>query len=162
MSLMKYFSFLILALILLLFDTNAFPNNDSWTPIPLTSAKQKQEGLKGGEGMQMVFGIAYAPSNPNVVYIVSDTSQAWKSADGGNTWQMRHKGFMANGGISIAVDPLNENIAFVAGSHAEKHGNISPADGIYRTLDGGENWTLVKQTPYFRGKEGVHFAFDKG
>ncbi|MBI5043429.1 MAG: hypothetical protein HZC10_06305 [Nitrospirae bacterium] len=76
---MKYFSFFILALILLIFDTNAFPSNNRWTPIPLTSAKQKQEGLAGGEGMQMVFGIAYAPSNPNVVYIVSDTSQVWKS-----------------------------------------------------------------------------------
>ncbi|MBI5043430.1 MAG: hypothetical protein HZC10_06310 [Nitrospirae bacterium] len=57
---------------------------------------------------------------------------------------------------------MNENIIFVAGSHAEKRDNISPADGIYRTLDGGENWTLVKQTPYLRGKEGIHFAFDKG
>ncbi|MBM2832849.1 MAG: hypothetical protein HW406_10 [Candidatus Brocadiaceae bacterium] len=115
----------------------------------------------GGEGMQMVFGIAYATSNPNIVYMVSDTSQVWKSTDGGTTWQMKHKGFQANGGISIAVDPVNENVVFVAGSNAETYYVVSPADGIYRTLDGGENWSLVKQTPYFRGKEGTHFAFDK-
>jgi photosystem II stability/assembly factor-like uncharacterized protein len=74
---------------------------------------------------------------------------------------MKHNGILSNGGISIAVDPKNENIVFVAGSNAEPYHSISLADGIYRTLDGGENWKLVKQTPYFRGKEGIHFAFDQ-
>jgi len=143
------------------FPTHALPDN-LWTSVPLTTPAQRHAGLAGGEGMQMIFGIAYAAANPNIVYMVSDTSQVWKSTDGGSTWQMKHKGFHANGGISLAVDPINENVVFVAGSNAEPYCDMSsPADGIYRTLDGGDSWSLMKPTPYFRGKEGAHFAFDK-
>ncbi len=130
-----------------------------WTQVPLRSQEQKRAGLMGGEGMQMIFGIAYAPGNPDIVYLVTDTNQVWKSTDGGNSWQMKHKGFLSNGGIAVSVDPANENIVFVAGS-LHKLSRFSPADGIYRTTDGGENWTLVKATPFFRRKEGEHFVFD--
>ncbi len=130
-----------------------------WMKVPLRTQAQKMAGLMGGEGMQMIFGMAYAPSNPDTVYLVSDTTQVWKSVDGGNSWQMKHKGFLSNGGIAVSVDPVNEDIVFVAGS-LHKASQSSPADGIYRTTDGGENWTLVKATPFFRGIEGEHFIFD--
>lgn len=158
----KISSLCLIVLNISLYPAETFPIMNTWTSVPLTSTRQDRQGFIGGEGMQMVFGLAYAPSNPDIVYMVSDTSQVWKSTDGGHTWQMKHKGFVANGGISIAVDPANENIIFVSGSNAESYYTTSPADGIYRTLDGGENWTLVKPTPYFRDKEGSHFAFDPG
>ncbi|MDY6967270.1 MAG: hypothetical protein SVR08_01255 [Spirochaetota bacterium] len=136
-----------------------------WTQVPLCAAKQKEAGLIGGEGMQMIWGISYAPSNHRIVYIVSDTSQVWKSIDGGISWQMKHKGFLANGGISLVIDPKNENIVFVAGSKCEwDESSDSLADGIYRTKDGGENWELVRQTCFSRlmeSKGGVNFAFGK-
>lgn len=152
---------LIIVFILSPYMLDASYNDSKWAPIPLTSSSQRQQGLMGGEGMQMIFGITYAPNNPDIVYMVSDTSQVWKSTDGGNTWQMKHIGFFAKGGISIAIDPINENIVYVAGSNAEPFHSTSHADGIYRTLNGGQNWTLVKKTQYFRGKEGIHFAFDQ-
>ncbi|NOZ70188.1 MAG: hypothetical protein GXP46_13320 [Deferribacteres bacterium] len=137
----------------------ASSDEELWVKVPLRTQAQKRAGLMGGEGMQMIFGIAYAPSNPDTVYLVSDTTQVWKSVDGGNSWQMKHKGFLANGGIAVSVDPVNENIVFVAGS-LHSYSESSPADGIYRTTDGGENWTLVKSTPFFRGIEGKHFVFE--
>jgi len=137
--------------------------SQTWTQVPLTSFAQKEAGLMGGEGMQMIFDISYAPSNPQIVYLVTNTSQVWKSIDGGNSWQMTHKGFLSNGGIAVSVDPVNENIAFVSGSYAEPYGRgYSPADGIYRTVNGGEHWDLVKQTSFLGDKiEGKHFAFDQ-
>lgn len=133
-----------------------------WHPVPLRTQAQKDAGLPGGEGMQMVFSMSYAPSNSNVVYLAVDTSQVWKSIDGGYSWQSKRRGFRSNGGVSLAVDPLNENVVFVSGS---RHSGSLPTgtstvDGIYRTLDGGDTWQLVKQTAYYRGKEGQHFAFD--
>jgi len=76
----------------------------------------------------------------------------------GNT---KGRGFESLGGMSLVVDPLNENVVFVSGSRHKVGADLSsPVDGIYRTLDGGNSWQLVKQTAYFRGKEGQHFVFD--
>ncbi len=154
-------SFLAVSLMSMLIVTSsdAVAYNQSWESIPLTTTDQKLAGIPGGEGMQMVFGISYAPSNPNVVYMVTDTSQVWKSTDGGKSWKFKNKGYLSNGGISIAIDPLNENIIFAAGSQAESSEKSSPADGIYLSINGGDKWTLVKKSSFFRGREGQHFIF---
>ncbi len=133
-----------------------------WERVPLRSLAQKNAGIYGGEGMQMVHSISYALSNPDIAYFVSDTSQVWNTVDGGNSWQSKRNGFRANGGVSLVVDPGNEDVVFVSGSRHKADGSLisSPVDGIYRTVDGGDTWELVKQTDYYRGKEGQHFAFD--
>lgn len=135
-----------------------------WKQVPIRTAAQKAAGLSGGEGTQLIYTIAYAPSNPNMVYLTSDTSQVWKSADGGANWKIAHSGFPAKGGISLAVDPRNENIVFVAGSvHTVNRSIRSKSSGIYRTKDGGATWKQVRQTHYQKPspaeKGGVHFAF---
>ncbi|NOZ95361.1 MAG: hypothetical protein GXP47_11595 [Acidobacteria bacterium] len=53
-----------------------------WTPLPLRSAAQVAAGVPGGEGMQMIWDLEIAPSNRNVAYLVSDTSQVWRSGSG--------------------------------------------------------------------------------
>lgn len=148
--------------IILLVGQNLFPgaleSRRSWTPLPLRSAAQLAVGVPGGEGMQMIWDIEIAPSNPNVAYLVSDTSQLWRSDDGGATWEMRHRGFLANGAVSLAVHPDDESLVLVAGSvHitkvvGETFVSVSDelADGIYRTVDGGESWELVRRTAFFR------------
>lgn len=125
-----------------------------WTQVPIRSSAQKKMGLLGGEGMQAIMGIAYAPSNPQIAYLVSDTSQVWKSSDGGNTWYMQHNGFYALGGLSVVIDPYNEDIAFVAGSTGKTYEKASklpdPFGGIFRTVDGGKTWELVRRVDFFK------------
>ncbi len=130
-----------------------------WKQVPLRSQVQLDAGLFGGEGMQMIYGLSYAPSNAKVVYLVSDTSQVWKSDNGGQRWTMKHRGFLSNGGLSIVVDPSDENIVFVAGSLQDSTGSDPDADGIYRTVDGGDNWERVYATAFASKKGGVNFAF---
>ncbi|NIA11794.1 MAG: hypothetical protein GWP10_19235 [Nitrospiraceae bacterium] len=109
--------------------------------------------------------ITYAPSNSSIAYFSVDTSQIWKSTDGGSTWQHKSKGFLANGARSIIVDPKNPNIVFAAGflgydaARGSKH--TAAARGIYRTTDGGEHWKLVRETEFFKQEsKGRLFAFD--
>ena len=152
------------------YTPEAIPANSPWKAMPLRSQAQKDAGLMGGEWMQVSFSIAYAPSNSNIVYLVSDTSQVWKSIDGGNTWYSKRSGFRSLGGISLAVDSKDENTVFVSGSahSASTAYSTSTVDGIYRTTDGGDNWQLVYNTDYYRGDgvnagapgEGQHFVFD--
>ena len=83
-----------------------FGLTNEWIPVPLRSAEQAAAGIAGGEGMQLIYGISYAPSNQETVYLVTDVSQVWKSVDGGSTWQMRNNGFLANGGLSSSPPDL--------------------------------------------------------
>jgi len=135
---------------------------DDWIQVPLRTPKQEAAGMAGGEGMQMIWDLAYAPTDPSVAYLLSDTSQVWKSTDGGQSWGIAHKGFLANGGISLVVHPEDEDTVFVAGSQAD-FGSYEPeADGIYRTTDGGWSWERVHQTAFYRladDRGGVNFAF---
>ena len=95
--------------------------------------------------------MAIAPSDPNVLYAgtgeedgrnsISPGGGVYKSVDAGKTWtksgldKTRHIG-------RIIVHPTNPDIVWVAAL-----GNIWAANaerGLYRTEDGGKNWTLAK------------------
>ena len=110
-----------------------------WQQVPIRTKAQKTAGLSGGEGFQEIFGMTYAKSNPNVAYFIVDQSGVYKSTDGGTTWARKIKGFLANGGSTVAVDPTNENIVLAAAG-AMDHDNVGYS-GIIRSTDGGENWS---------------------
>lgn len=160
-----------LFILLPFFDTQAEtrPTNDSWRAVTIRSQAQKDAGLAGGEGFQVITAISYAPSNPNVVYFTVDTSQVWKSVDGGSNWCSKRNGFRSNGGTAIAVDPKNENTVFASGTKHQSTSTTYPSsvvDGIYRTIDGGDSWQLVYQTDYYGRRPDSysdanrHFVFD--
>src|SRR5689334_24217813 len=94
--------------------------------------------------------IALAPSDPNIIYVGSgeglqrpDLSVGdgmYKSTDGGKTWL--HLGLRDGQQIpAILVDPRDPNRVLVAvlghpyGPNAER--------GVFRSTDGGQNWTKV-------------------
>src|SRR6476619_4490694 len=102
-------------------------------------------------GSASIGDIAIHPTNPNIVYVGTgepnnrQTSSfgdgIYKSTDGGKTWQnlgLRETQTIAR----IVIDPKNPETVYVAvpghlfGPNKER--------GIYKTTDGGKNWTLVK------------------
>ncbi|MCZ7622073.1 MAG: hypothetical protein M5U24_06240 [Candidatus Kuenenia sp.] len=139
-------------------------STQTWQQVAKRTQAQKTAGLAGGEGQQMILGIAYAPSNPNMAYFVTDTSQVWKSTDGGTSWQRKANGFGATGGTSVVFDPKNADIAYITGMNGNA-GSWTPfadvVQGIFRTADGGNNWKLVKSANFNRitRSDGVHIAF---
>ena len=109
--------------------------------------------------------LAVAPSNPDIIYVGSgeglrrpDLSVGdgiYKSSDGGKSW--KHLGLRDTQQIAaILVDPKDPNRVFVAavghpyGPNAER--------GIFRSLDGGENWEKVLSKNDDVG--GADLAFD--
>ena len=92
--------------------------------------------------------VEVAPSDPNVVYvgtgdmITAGTIDAgdgvYKSTDAGKTWQ--HLGLEATRHIpSMLVDPRSADVVLVA-AQGDPH-RKSGMRGIYRSTDGGHNWT---------------------
>ena len=97
-----------------------------------------------------VGGIAIAASNPDVVYVgggeyalrgnVSHGEGVWKSTDAGKTWASL--GLKLTRQISrVLVHPTNPDIVYIAAQ-----GNVwapTPERGVYRSRDGGKNWSKV-------------------
>lgn len=94
--------------------------------------------------------IAVAPSDANVIYAgtgeacirgdIINGNGVYKSTDAGKTWTFA--GLRETRAIGrIAVHPRNPDIAYVAAlGHVF---GANPERGVYRTTDGGKNWTRV-------------------
>ena len=94
--------------------------------------------------------IAVAPSDPNIVYLgsgegclrgnVSYGNGVYKSTDAGKTW--KNVGLRDTRQIGrLIVHPRNPDIVFVAAvGHAF---GPNPDRGVFRSTDGGNNWTKV-------------------
>src|SRR5258708_12710588 len=94
--------------------------------------------------------IAVAPSDANTIYAgtgeacirgdIINGNGVYKSVDAGKTWT--YSGLKDTRTIGrIAVNPKNPDIAYVAAlGHVF---GANPERGIYRTTDGGKNWSKV-------------------
>lgn len=104
------------------------------------------DGFFGGS----IGAVAVAPSDPNVIYVgggektvrgnVSHGYGMWKSYDAGKTW--KHIGLADSRRIPrIRIHPNNADVVYAAvlghlfGPNQER--------GVYRSVDGGENWERV-------------------
>ncbi|WP_347275774.1 hypothetical protein, partial [Candidatus Kuenenia sp.] len=148
--------------------TNAIASKQSdstltWQQVAKRTAAQKTAGLSGGEGGQMIFGLAYAPSDPNIVYFVTDTTMIWKSTDGGTSWHLKSNGYATTGGTSVVVHPTNADIVYVAGGHLENTTDTPKSGakhGVYRSMNGGNSWEFIYEAPFVRkASGGVHITF---
>jgi len=104
-----------------------------------------------------VFCLTIDPHNNNTVWIGTQNVRGiYKSTDGGKTWVSKDKGVIENSGITFrgfTVDPRSSNIVYAAGELSSFAwagqprtcwGGADMAKGvIYKTTDGGENWSLI-------------------
>lgn len=103
-----------------------------------------------GEDTQSIGAIAVAPSDSNILYVASgeglhrpDLSLGdgiYRSSDAGKTWT--HLGLHDSQQIpAIAIDPTNPDRLFAA-VLGHPYGP-NPERGIFRSEDGGKDWTKV-------------------
>jgi photosystem II stability/assembly factor-like uncharacterized protein len=116
----------------------------SASPTPMVDEKLfnamrwRQVGpFRGGR----VLAVTGVPGEPNVFYFGGASGGVWKSTDTGVSWQpIFDKQNIASIG-SIAVAPSDHNIIYVGTGEACIRGNISYGNGVYKSIDGGKNWT---------------------
>ncbi len=73
-------------------------------------------------------GLIVDPNNPGVVHLTGSSGYV-RSMDGGNTWDNRLSGSAS----SLVLNPVDTNLVYVG-----RHG-----DGIYRSEDGGDTFSLL-------------------
>ena len=75
------------------------------------------------------------------VYIGAASGGVWKSVNGGTTFKPVFDKQTVQSIGAISVDPQNPKIVWVGTGEAWTRNSVSIGDGIYRSADGGENWT---------------------
>ncbi len=102
------------------------------------------------QGSYSIGCVTIDPNNPNIVWVgtgennnqrsVAYGDGIYKSTDGGKTWQ--HKGLKMSEHIGqIIVHPDNSDVIYVAA--IGPLWNEGGDRGVYKSVDGGENWEAV-------------------
>jgi len=96
----------------------------SWTR--LTGLWSNQERL---------LSVAINPADPEIVFLGIERGGFFVSVDGGATWKHSIKGLVPEGSVaSIVFDPTRPlEVMYLA----------DLLSGVYRSIDGGESWTVI-------------------
>ena len=83
------------------------------------------------------------PKNSNIVLIGSAGGGVWKSQDGGVRFTSIFDGYCQSIGV-VTIDPTDpDNTYWVGTGETWTRNSVSMGDGIYKTTDGGKNWTKM-------------------
>ena len=75
------------------------------------------------------------------VFIGAASGGVWKSVNGGTTFKPVFDRETVQSIGAIQIDPSNPKIVWVGTGEAWTRNSVSVGDGVYKSTDGGENWT---------------------
>jgi hypothetical protein len=110
----------------------------AWQPIA-----SSQEGHSTGR----IRDFCADPHNPNTVYVTAASGGVWKTPNitaKPIQWINLSDGLPTLMGGAIAIDPQHPNTLYLGTGEADGDGyKFPPGQGLFRSLDGGNNWTQV-------------------
>ena len=88
-----------------------------------------------------ITAIAPSRTDPNTIYVGTDTGRLWKTTDQGATWtEFTGKGLPQRWVTRVAIDPRDEDVAYATFSGFR---NGEDAAHVFRTTDGGATWSHI-------------------
>ncbi len=89
-----------------------------------------------------VTSLAAVPENGRLtIYVAAASGGVWKSVDGGTTYKPVFDKQPVQSIGAITIDPSAPKTLWVGTGEAWTRNSASIGDGIYKSIDGGENWT---------------------
>ena len=113
----------------------------------------------GLETTQTISKIQIRPDNPDVVYVAAlghvygpnPDRGVFKSTDGGKTWNKILFESDRAGAVDLCMDPSNPDTLYAATWEAWRTpytlNSGGPGSKLYKTTDGGQNWTDLSRAP---------------
>jgi photosystem II stability/assembly factor-like uncharacterized protein len=103
--------------------------------------------------------IVLHPNDANVAYVAAlgqifgtnEQRGVFRTKDGGKTWEKVLYRNDKAGAVDIALDPANPNVLFASIWEVKRTPysmeSGGPGSGIFKTTDGGDNWTEISGNP---------------
>ncbi|MGH9348944.1 MAG: WD40/YVTN/BNR-like repeat-containing protein [Vicinamibacterales bacterium] len=85
--------------------------------------------------------VAVDERNPSVIYVGAASGGLWKSTNAGTTWVSLFDGQRVSSIGDVALAPSNPEIVWVGTGEPNNRQSSSFGDGVYKSADGGHNWT---------------------
>ncbi|HEY6768255.1 MAG TPA: glycosyl hydrolase [Candidatus Sulfotelmatobacter sp.] len=77
------------------------------------------------------------------VFVGAASGGVWKSVNGGTTYKPVFDRESVQSIGAVAIDPSNAKTVWVGSGEAWTRNSVSIGDGVYKSTDGGENWSNV-------------------
>src|ERR1035438_8438262 len=74
------------------------------------------------------------------VFAASASGGVWKSVNGGSTFKPVFDSAGVQSMGAVAIDPKNPKVVWAGTGESWVRNSVSIGDGIYKSIDGGENW----------------------
>ena len=98
----------------------------------------------GPAGMSgRVASIDVVPGNPNIIFVGASTGGVWRSDDGGLAWKPVFDDQTYLGIGAVAVSPVNPDLVWVGTGEGNPRNSAGVGNGMFRSVDGGNNWVHV-------------------
>src|SRR5215471_8767682 len=75
------------------------------------------------------------------IFVGSASGGVWKSLNGGTTFKPVFDKQPVQSIGAVTIDPKNPKVIWVGTGEAWTRNSVSVGDGVYKSSDGGENWT---------------------
>ena len=106
---------------------------------PFGNMQWREIGPAAGGGR--VAAVAGSAANPKLYYVGSAGGGVWKSENSGQTWDpVFDKQPVAAIG-AVTIDPTDDKTVWVGTGESNPRNDVSYGDGIYKTTNGGDDWT---------------------
>ena len=86
---------------------------------------------------------AVQEGNRITIYVGAASGGVWKSTNGGTTFKSVFDKQNVQSIGAVTIDPKNPKNVWVGTGEAWTRNSVSIGDGVYRSVDGGENWTYL-------------------
>ena len=108
-------------------------------PTPLPPLEWRSIGPDRGGRSIAVAGHA---DRPFEYYFGATGGGLWKSTDGGTSWRPVTDGQIGSASVgAVAVAPSDPDVVYIGMGEAQLRANVLQGDGVYRSVDGGRDWT---------------------
>lgn len=127
--------------LLLLVLTSLFSQAQQIDIEKLSGMKVRAIGPAGMSGR--ITAIDVVNNKPNIIYVGAASGGVWKSESQGISWKPIFDKENLQGIGAIKIQQSNPDVIWVGTGEGNPRNSLNGGYGIYKSLDGGENWTLM-------------------